>query len=138
MAVREVAPQGATGRGEVGKGSAQEQRELWERLGEPDKLAQEMVHAAGSYSPTEAAQAIFARLRHIVSTLPERAVQGVQLYGRLHEVIARLPQALRRELMAILLGRITNDPLAERLIGTMTDAELTRVLVDQGEDETLR
>src|SRR5439155_9791297 len=64
----------------------------------------------------------------------ERAVQGVQLYGRLHEVIARLPQALRRELMAILLGRITNDPLAERLIGTMTDAELTRVLVDQGED----
>ena len=134
MAVREVAPQGATGRGEVGKGSAQEQQELWERLGEPDKLAQEMVHAAGSYSPTEAAQGIFARLRHIVSTLPERAVQGVQLYGRLHEVIARLPQALRRELMAILLGRITNDPLAERLIGTMTDAELTRVLVDQGED----
>ena len=109
MAVREVAPQGATGRGEVGKGSAQEQQELWERLGEPDKLAQEMVHAAGSYSPTEAAQGIFARLRHIVSTLPERAVQGVQLYGRLHEVIARLPQALRRELMAILLGRITND-----------------------------
>ena len=24
---------------------------------------------------------------------------------------------------------ITNDPLAERLIGTMTDAELTRVLL---------
>src|SRR6266545_1822460 len=129
IAVREVAPQGATGRSEAGKGSAQEQRELWERLGEPDKLAQEMVHAAGSYSPTEAAQAIFARLRHIVSTLPEREVRGVQLYGRLHEVIAHLPQALRRELMAILLGRITKDPLAERLIGTMTDAELTAALL---------
>lgn len=134
IAVREVTPQGATGSGEVGKGSAQEQQAVWERLGEPEKLANEMVQAAGSYSPTEAAQAIFARLRHIVSSLPERVVRGVHLYGRLHEVIARLPQALRRELMAILLGRITNDPMAERLIGTMTDAELTHVLVDQGED----
>jgi len=134
IAVREVAPQGATGGGELGKGSAQEQREVWERLGDPDKLAQEMVQAAGSYPPADAAHAIFARLRHIVSSVSERQVKGVQLYGRLHEVMARLPAALRRELMAILLGRIMNDPLAERLIGTMTDAELARVLVDQGED----
>jgi HEAT repeat protein len=133
IAVREVAPQSAE-RDAVNPGTTSEQHTVWERLGEPEKIAQEMVQAAGSYSPAEAAQAIFARLRHIVSLMPERQVRGVQLYGRLHEVIARLPQTLRRELMAILLGRITNDPLAERLIGTMTDAELTRVLVDQGED----
>ena len=47
---------------------------------------------------------IVARLRHIVSTLPERAVQGVQLYGRLHEVIARLPQALMAKDVALGAG----------------------------------
>src|SRR2546425_5243487 len=74
IAVREVAPQ-STQRDAVHASATSAQHAVWDRLGEPEKLAQEMVQAAGSYSPAEAAQAIFARLRHIVSLMPERQVR---------------------------------------------------------------
>jgi hypothetical protein len=45
--------------------------------------------------------------------------------------VVRLPKSLRRAVMSVLLSRVREEPLAERMIGTMTDADLARVLVDQ-------
>jgi hypothetical protein len=136
IAVREIAPQ-AVELETLQARTSPEQRELWEKLGQPDQMARELVASvANSPSLQAAAQAVFAALKQVLSTLPERVVKGFELYGRLQEVIVRLPKTLRRAVMQLMLSRIQDDVLAERVMGTMTDAQLARVLVDQGADDT--
>ena len=135
IAVREVAPQG-TERGELRGGPTQEQRALWEHLRDPQKLAADMAAGPVGGDPAQTAIAAFGRFQQVVATLPPRLVRGFQLYSRLHEVMANLPPAVRRGLMRLFLERVREDELSERMVGTMTDAELARVLVDQGLDGT--
>jgi hypothetical protein len=58
---------------------------------------------------------------------------SLDLYRMLRESVEALPQEQRRMLHAVLLERTMDDPLAERYVGTMSDTELARVLVDVGE-----
>ena len=109
-----------------------EQRELWERLANPRVLARDLTAEQSGSSAREVASGIFIRLKGMVALLPDRQVKGFELYRRLQEVIRHLPPPPRRALSAILLDGVQKDPLAERVIGTMTDAQLARLLVDLG------
>ena len=111
-----------------------EQLELWERLANPKVLARDLTAEQTGRSVPEIASGIFARLKGMVALLPDRQAKGFELYRRLQEVIRHLPPRPRRALSAILLDRVQKDPLAERVIGTMTDAQLARLLVDLGSD----
>ncbi|HEV8420938.1 MAG TPA: hypothetical protein VGR13_06255, partial [Actinomycetota bacterium] len=111
-----------------------EQWELWDRLANPQALARELTAEQTGSSAPEVAQGIFVRLKGMVAILPERQARGFELYRRLQEVIRHLPPPPRRALSAILLDRVREDPMAERVIGTMTDAQLARLLVDLGSD----
>jgi HEAT repeat protein len=134
MVVREVTPQ-PLGGVEPEELITDEQRALWEKLGNPVLMSRELLQAVSAHPSTaEAAQEVFARFERLLRTLPPDLVGGFEFYGRLHEVIVRLPKSLRRAVMTVLLSKVRKEPLAERLIGTMTDADLARVLVDQSAD----
>jgi HEAT repeat protein len=111
-----------------------EQWELWDRLSNPQALARELVAEQTVSSAGEVAHGIFVRLKGMVAILPDRQARGFELYRRLQEVIRYLPPPTRRALGAILLDRVRDDPIAERVIGTMTDAQLARLLVELGPD----
>ncbi|HEV8420081.1 MAG TPA: hypothetical protein VGR13_01855, partial [Actinomycetota bacterium] len=139
MTVREVAVQGHDAGKELSLRTTSEQRELWDKLHDPDAFAHDIAgEVSGVSEMPDAAAAVYAKLRHLVSTLPERLGRGFELYARLHEVLFRLPQALRRAVVGILLENVRDDPVAEALIGTLSDADLARVLVDQGADDLVR
>jgi HEAT repeat protein len=80
------------------------------------------------------AEALFERLRGLVSDLSIEAGREIDLHATVHDVLTELPAELRRSLVELLVDRVRDDPLAERLIGTMSNAELTRALVDLGRD----
>jgi HEAT repeat protein len=132
LVIREVTPQ-PTGDEEIP--ITDEQRALWDKLGQADVMARELVEAV-AHLPTmaEAAQEVFARLDRMLRLLPADIVGGFEFYARMHEVVVQLPKSLRRAVMRVLLAKVRDEPLAERMIGTMTDAGLARVLVDQGVD----
>ncbi len=111
-----------------------EQWELWDRLSNPQALARELAAKQAGSSPAEVAGGIFVRLKGMVAILPDRQARGFELYRRLQEVIRYLPPPTRRALGAILLDQVRDDPIAERVIGTMTDAQLARLLVELGPD----
>jgi HEAT repeats len=131
LVVREVTPQPAGGV-EPQELITDEQRALWEKLGKPVLMSRELLEAvSGRRSTAEAAQDVFARLERLLRILPPDLISGFEFYRRLHEVVVQLPKTLRRAVMTVLLSRVRDEPLAERMIGTMTDADLARVLVDQ-------
>jgi hypothetical protein len=111
-----------------------EQRELWEQLANPKALARDLVAEQTKSSVPEIAKGIFVRLKGMVALLPERLIKGFELYRRLQEVVRHLPPAVRRALSLIMLDAVREDPMAERIIGTMTDAQLARLLVDLGSE----
>jgi HEAT repeats len=84
--------------------------------------------------PGTHAEALFERLRGLVSDLSIEAGREIDLHATVHDVVTELPAELRRSLVELLVDRVRDDPLAERLIGTMSNAELTRALVDLGRD----
>jgi hypothetical protein len=132
IGVSELAPQ-ATEALDDGLAPSVEQRALWQRLEDPESLARDLLDE-GLGSILEQAQALFRRLQNLVALLPEKQTKAFELYRRLHEVVAQLPDPVRRALALLLIERADQDPLAERFVGTMTDAELARVLVDLGAD----
>jgi hypothetical protein len=132
IGVTELAPQAREAEEGTGAPSV-EQAALWQRLEDPESLAGDLV-ADELESVLEQAQAVFRRLQKLVALLPERQAKAFELYRRLHEVVARLPDSIRRALGLLLIEQAGQDQLAERFVGTMTDAELARMLVDLGVD----
>jgi hypothetical protein len=134
LVVREVTPQPA-GEVEAKELITDEQRALWEKLANPVRMSRELLRAVSASSSTaQAAQQVFARLESLLRILPPNLIGGFEFYRRLHEVVVQLPKSLRRAVMSVLLSKVRDAPLAERMIGTMTDADLARVLVDQAAD----
>ena len=92
-------------------------------------LADELVG-----SLTERVELVLARLRKEIERLGVQGVHGLDLYQTLSDSFVGLSAELRRATMARLIEDAADDPLAERLIGSMTNAELTRALVELGKD----
>src|SRR5262249_42674727 len=111
-----------------------EELELWSQLRDPVALAASLLTGIGGDLEDSDPTPVLERLEAMVSTFPEGLPEQVDVYYRLQEVILQLPPTLRRRVMAILLERHRYDPVAQRVIGTMSNAELARTLVDLRED----
>jgi hypothetical protein len=81
-------------------------------------------------SPADLAQSLFDRFQALVGALPPEMASNLELYRTLRTSTADLPEEQRLMLNAVLLDRVLDDPLAERYIGTMSDTELARILVE--------
>ncbi|HEX9376591.1 MAG TPA: HEAT repeat domain-containing protein [Actinomycetota bacterium] len=95
-------------------------------------LSDEAVLALGA-SPQDLAESLFSRFQAVVSALPPEMGTSLDLYRMLKETVEGLPPEQRIMLNAVLLDRAMEDPLAERYIGTMSDTELARVVVEVAE-----
>jgi hypothetical protein len=97
-----------------------------------DLLAAELMVEDLRGSPFDQATTLLSRLRSIVEGSPIEAGRAIDLHTAVHDVVTELPPDLRRSLVETLVDHVKDDPLAERLIGSMSNAELTRALVDLG------
>jgi HEAT repeat protein len=111
-----------------------EEVQVWERLGDPGGLASELVESAMGISSNVDGQTIEEEFRKLLDKLPKDHPRPVELYERIQEVILELPPDLRRKLVATLVDKVKGDPLAQRILGTMNDADLARALVDLARD----
>jgi hypothetical protein len=113
-----------------------------EDLGEPtaveiptgDVLASELMVEDLGGDAGQQAETILARLRSLSEQLNVEPARGIELHTAFHDAIGRFPDDVRRSLVELLVERVAEDPLAQRLIGAMSNAELTRALVDLGRD----
>ncbi len=99
---------------------------------EGDVLASELMLEDLGGSPEEQARTVLARLHAVAEGLELAPGQGIDLQSAFHDAISHLPTDLRRSLIDLIVQQVTEDPLAQRLLGTMSNAELTRALVDLG------
>jgi len=73
---------------------------------------------------------VYNLLREVVAALPPDQANDVDTYKRLREAVEQLPKKVRASLSSILIKDVGEDAVAERMIGTMTDTSLARMLVD--------
>lgn len=82
-------------------------------------------------TPDDQAEALLSRLTALIDTAPASA-RAIDLHATVHDLVADLPPSIRRPLVSLLVDRVGTDPVVERLISTMSNAELTHALVDLG------
>lgn len=135
--VWEVAPRGSETDGEAPREQSDAERALMARLDKPEDLAEELMDQAGGGTPAERADRVLESLREMLTAVPEHRPDSMA-YEKLQRAVAAIPADVRRSFMRALLRRGDSDSLAQRLLGTMTDAELARALVEasaeSGED----
>lgn len=102
------------------------------RLQQPAKLASEILPRDAAGSPVHRAELVLRSFHELMWSLPPRYAESPEVYGRLREVMQYLPADVSRLLAAILLERSGDDPVAMRVIGTMTDTDLARLLLHLG------
>ncbi len=103
-----------------------------ERPLDADVLASELMVEDLHGDPVDQAETLLSRLRSILEGAAAPPGRAIDLHAAVHNVMSDLPADIRRSLVEILIDHVRDDPLAERLIGTMSNAELTRALVDLG------
>jgi hypothetical protein len=103
-----------------------------ERPLDADVLASELMVEDLHGDPVDQAETLLSRLRSILEGAAAPPGRAIDLHAAVHNVMNDLPADIRRSLVEILIDHVREDPLAERLIGTMSNAELTRALVDLG------
>jgi len=99
-----------------------------------DVLASELLVEDLHGDAEEQAETILSHMRALASDLNVEPARGIDLHSAFHEAIGRFPPTVRRSLVRLLVDRVAEDPLAQRLVGAMSNAELTRALVDLGRD----
>ncbi|HEX6230311.1 MAG TPA: HEAT repeat domain-containing protein [Actinomycetota bacterium] len=96
-----------------------------------DVLASELMVEDLGGTPQDQAETLLSRLRHVIGGASGEG-PAIDVHTAVHDVLSDLPDDVRRAFVEILVDRVQQDPVAERLIGTMSDAGLTRALVDIG------
>ena len=99
-----------------------------------DVLASELMVEDLHGTADDQAETLLSRLGVLLSERPPEAASPIDLDTAVHDMVTELPAELRRSLVDRLVERVRTDPVAERLIGTMSNAELTRALIDLGRD----
>ncbi|HEX5949887.1 MAG TPA: HEAT repeat domain-containing protein [Actinomycetota bacterium] len=80
------------------------------------------------------AETLLARMTELLEDTPIGSGQAIEVHSTVHALVADLPPDIRRALVELLVDRVRVDPVAERLLSTMSNAELTRALVDLGHE----
>jgi hypothetical protein len=97
-----------------------------------DVLASELMVEDLHGSPADQAETLLARLRRVMGEGTLGEGPPIDLHASVHDLLTDLSVDVRRSLVEMLVDRARLDPVAGRLIGTMSNAELTRALVDIG------
>jgi hypothetical protein len=85
-----------------------------------------------SGSVDDQADDVLRRLHTTLSTGTGQAAPDTDVYADLCGALVVLPEGLRRSVIGKLVEQGTGDPLAERLIGSLSNAELSRAIVNLG------
>ena len=85
-----------------------------------------------SGSVDEQADGVLSRLHSSLSVGAATAAPGTDVYADLCGALVVLPEGVRRSVIGKLVEQGTGDPLAERLIGSLSNAELSRAIVNLG------
>ncbi len=96
-----------------------------------DVLASELMVEDLHGSPQDQAETLLARLRQAIAKGPSESAR-IDVHSAVHDMLSDLPAEVRRSMIGMLVDRVREDPVADSLIGTMSNAELTRALVDLG------
>lgn len=104
-----------------------------ERRLDADVLASELMVEDLGGSPKDQAETLLARIRRLFGESAAGSAPSIETHSAFHDLLTDLPDDVRRSLVQILVDRVGQDELAERLIGTMSNAGLTRALVDMGQ-----
>lgn len=96
-----------------------------------DVLASELMVEDLHGSAQDQAETLLARLRRVIAQEPTEGPR-IDVHSAVHDMLTDLPGEVRRSLVGMLVDAVREDPVAESLIGTMSNAELTRALVDLG------
>ncbi|MDQ3940489.1 MAG: hypothetical protein M3238_03955, partial [Actinomycetota bacterium] len=111
---------------QIPDGLSEEQAVMWERLQQGDDLM--------DYEPVEdvaeTADSLYGRFRELVAALPDEVAEDPELYRRLQGAVARVPDETRKALSSRMMHHLADDVVAQRLIGTMTDADLARTVAE--------
>ncbi len=111
----------------LGDRLTEEQAEFWDVLERGED-----VEAGGD--PLEEASALYSRFRGLVAALPSEFTDDPELYRRMQGLVERLPRDTRKALASQLMDRMDDEPVAERIINTMTDADLARTIADMSSE----
>jgi hypothetical protein len=124
----------------IGPGTVEEADHVPEDLEMPasesrmgsDVLATELMVEDLGGSPKDQAEMLLARIRKLLGEPADGTTPPIETHSAFHSLLGDLPDDVRRSLVQILVDRVGQDDLAERLIGTMSNAGLSRALVDIG------
>ncbi|MDQ3990778.1 MAG: HEAT repeat domain-containing protein, partial [Actinomycetota bacterium] len=108
----------------------QEERKVWEQLAGLLFQSEDPADEDASADAAARAESLFRQFQQVLAGLPEGLVDDIRVYRKLHEVVASLPSTVRRGLAAKLLDAAGTDVMASRVVGSLTDAELSRLIVD--------
>lgn len=108
---------------------SEEEVEIWERLQHRGILTE----SSDGGSIDEQAQELFERMRGLLGALPTHLESDPDLFSKLHTAVDNLAPTVRVALATKLLDRMETEDVAERLVNTMSDAQLARTLKDVGE-----
>lgn len=99
-------------------------------------LRDTLTELAGSTSNarTEAAS-LYTRFQELIAAFPEEVAEDPHLYERLQETLDELPDETRRILGRMLVEHAEDDVVAHRFVGTITDSDLARMLVDVSSEQ---
>lgn len=108
-----------------------EQAEMWELLQEGRPLIP--VDDLETGSP-DAASRVYGRFRDLFEALPPEVAGDPELYRRVHRAVTTLPKEVRRDLIGVLIDDSQSEPVAARIVSSITDHQLGEYLVELGED----
>ncbi len=101
----------------------------------PDPTSAASLTEGLSGSIDDQAEAVLARFRGTLSSGAVPVTTDADIYSDLCGALVVLPEELRRSVIGKLVEQGAADPLAERLIGSLSNAELSRAIVSLGGNE---
>jgi hypothetical protein len=108
------------------EGLSEEKDALSVGLGRLDDISQEFMLDRRRAD----ANSVYRLLREVVAALPHDKANDLDTYKRLREALEKLPDEVRTSLSTMLIADVADEDVAEKIIGTMTDTSLARMLVD--------
>lgn len=109
---------------------------LDERSEEEIDLRDTLNELAGSKGAMrKEAASIYTRFQEMISAFPDEVAEDPNLYERLQETLRELPDEIRRILGRMIVEHAEDDVVAQRFVGTITDSDLARMLVDVSSEQ---
>lgn len=132
VALGELAPQRVDVQELLGQREFEAYVDRWPQLADAIRLPEDVASEA---SPMELAKALFSRLRAVVAALPPDASPAVDLFRALQMAVASLPTDQQHLLTTMVVAQAGRDSVADGFIGTLSDTELSRLLVQVAQAE---